>query len=80
MASERDPAHRPPPANDRPDPDDPEAHLYTSEPLEDDEGNEYFIQQQAVGKDRVIGGGEFPPTDTPPQSPAPGSAREGTER
>jgi hypothetical protein len=48
-------------------------HAYT-EPLEDEDGNEYRIGQQAVGAERVIGGGEFPDRDTPARSPAPGSA------
>jgi hypothetical protein len=60
-----------------PTPDDPyqaepDDHAYT-EPLEDEDGNEYRIGQQAVGADRVIGGGEFPDPATPARSPAPGS-------
>ncbi len=54
------------------DPDDAEASLYTSEPLETDHGT-IVIQQQAGGKDNVEGGGEWPDPDTPPQAPAPGA-------
>jgi hypothetical protein len=62
-----------PTANDRyqAEPDD---HVCT-EPLEDAEGRTYRICQEAVGADRVVGGGEFPDPSTPPRSPAPGSAR-----
>jgi hypothetical protein len=56
-----------------PDPDDPEARLYTSEPLEDEDGNTYVVQQQNVGPDNERGGGEWPDPDTSPQSPAPGA-------
>jgi hypothetical protein len=56
-----------------PDPDDPEARLYTSEPLEDEDGNTYVIQQQNVGPGNERGGGEWPDPRTPPQSPAPGA-------
>jgi NADH-quinone oxidoreductase subunit F len=54
------------------DPDDVEAPLYTSEPVETEEGT-VVIQQQAGGKDNVEGGGEWPDPDTPPQRPAPGA-------
>jgi NADH-quinone oxidoreductase subunit F len=54
------------------DPDDPEASLYTSEPVETEEGT-VVVQQQAVGKDNLEGGGEWPHPDTPPQRPAPGA-------
>jgi hypothetical protein len=54
--------------------DDPEARLYTSTELEDEDGEPYVIQQQNVGPDRELGGGEWPDPETPPQSPAPGSA------
>jgi hypothetical protein len=52
---------------------DPEAPLYSTVPLEDEDGNEYVVEQQAVGRQRVVGGGEFPDPDAPPQAPAPGS-------
>jgi hypothetical protein len=54
--------------------DDPEARLYTSEPLEAEDGTIYVIQQQTVGPDNEVGGGEFPDPNTPPRSPAPGAA------
>jgi hypothetical protein len=54
--------------------DDPEARLYTSEPLEAEDGTIYVIQQQTVGPDNELGGGEFPDPDTPPRPPAPGAA------
>jgi len=47
--------------------------MYTSEPLEDDDGNTYVIRQQNVGPGNELGGGEWPDPDTPPQSPGPGS-------
>jgi hypothetical protein len=46
--------------------------LYTSEPLETEEGT-IVIQQQNVGKDAIEGGGEWPDPDTPPEPPAPGA-------
>ena len=70
-AAERDPGehHR----ADRPAEDeDPEAPLYTSLPLEDDEGRTRVVRQQNVGKDNERGGGEWPDPDTPPRPPAPG--------
>ena len=59
-------------------PDPPERpsdeKLYTSEPLEDEDGNEYVIQQQNMaGRDNIEGGGEWPDPDTPPRPPAPGA-------
>jgi hypothetical protein len=48
--------------------------LYTSEPLEDEDGNTYVIQQQNMaGRDSIEGGGEWPDPDTPPRPPAPGA-------
>lgn len=46
-----------------------------SEPLDlDGDGDdETVIAQDAVGKDNVLGGGEFPDPDTPPSEAAPGS-------
>ena len=58
----------------RPEEDDPEAALYSTVPLEDEDGNEYVIQQQNVGRENMDGGGEWPDPDTPPRAPAPGSA------
>ncbi|HLM17356.1 MAG TPA: hypothetical protein VK549_06010 [Acidimicrobiia bacterium] len=54
--------------------DDPEARLYTSEPLEAADGSTYVIQQQNVGPDNELGGGEWPSPSTPPRPPAPGAA------
>jgi hypothetical protein len=54
------------------DPNDPEARLYTSAPIDTDEGT-IVIQQQNVGPDNEEGGGEWPSPETPPQSPAPGA-------
>lgn len=56
--------------------DDPEARLYTSEPLEDENGDTYVIQQQNVGAERVVGGGEWPDPKTPPRLPAPGAGQQ----
>jgi hypothetical protein len=53
---------------------DPEAPLYTSAVLEDENGEPYVIQQQNVGPGNELGGGEWPDPDTPPQPPAPGAA------
>jgi NADH:ubiquinone oxidoreductase subunit F (NADH-binding) len=55
------------------DPHDPEAALYTSEPLETEHGT-VVIQQQNVGPDNEAGGGEWPDPDTPPADPAPGGS------
>jgi NADH:ubiquinone oxidoreductase subunit F (NADH-binding) len=54
------------------DPDDPEARLYTSEPIETDEGT-VVVQQQNVGPGGEEGGGEWPDPHTAPQRPAPGA-------
>ena len=51
---------------------DPEAKLYSTVPLETEEGTK-VIQQQNVGKDNMKGGGEWPDPDTPPEEPAPGA-------
>jgi hypothetical protein len=51
---------------------DPEARLYSSEPLEAEDGTVYVIQQQNVGPDNEVGGGEWPDPQRPPESPAPG--------
>jgi hypothetical protein len=64
------PVHGIPP--DEVDPDDPEARLYTSAPVETDHGT-VVIQQQPVGKGNEEGGGEWPDPHTPPQRPAPGA-------
>ena len=51
---------------------DPEAPLYSTVPLETEEG-EVVIEQQNVGVDNMQGGGEWPDPDTPPKPPAPGA-------
>jgi hypothetical protein len=55
------------------DPHDPEARLYTSAPIDTEEGT-IVIQQQNVGPDNEEGGGEWPSPETPPQRPAPGAS------
>jgi hypothetical protein len=54
--------------------DDPDARLYTTAPLEAEDGTTYVIQQQNVGPDNELGGGEWPDPETPPRSPASGAA------
>ena len=46
--------------------------MYSTVPLETDDG-EVVIQQQNVGRENMKGGGEWPDPDTPPQPPAPGA-------
>jgi NADH-quinone oxidoreductase subunit F len=53
--------------------DDPEAPLYSSVPLETDEGV-VVVQQQNVGAGNEEGGGEWPDPDAPPRRPAPGAS------
>jgi hypothetical protein len=62
------------------DDDDADARLYTSEPLEDENGTRYVIRQQNVGPGNELGHGEWPDPNTPPQSPAPGAAESDTTR
>jgi hypothetical protein len=52
---------------------EPDDHACT-EPLEDQDGDEYVICQQPVGEERVVGGGEHPDPGTPARAPAPGAA------
>lgn len=54
---------------------DPEAPLYSGEPLETEEGIR-VPRQQSAGQDAIEGGGEYPDPDTPPQLPAPGAAED----
>jgi NADH:ubiquinone oxidoreductase subunit F (NADH-binding) len=54
------------------DPDDPEARLYTSAPVETDDGT-VVIQQQPVGKGNEEGSGEWPDPHTPPHRAEPGA-------
>jgi len=53
--------------------DDPEAPLYSTVPLEAEDGSTYVIRQQNVGPDNELGGGEWPDPQTPSRAPAPGS-------
>ena len=53
--------------------DDPEARLYSSAPIETDEGT-VVVEQQNVGPGGEAGAGEWPDPDTPPQRPAPGAS------
>jgi hypothetical protein len=51
--------------NDKqPEPNDEK--MYTSEPLQDEDGNTYVIQQQNVGPGSELGSGEFPDPHMPP--------------
>ena len=71
-----DSTEREPPRADEDDEneaDDPEARLYSTVPLEAEDGSTYVIQQQNVGPDNELGGGEWPDPHTPPKPPAPGS-------
>jgi hypothetical protein len=52
--------------------EDPEAPLYSGVELEDEDGNRWVPRQQAVGKDAVMGTGEFADPATAPVGPAPG--------
>jgi hypothetical protein len=45
--------------------------MYTSEPIQDDNGREYVIQQQNVGPGNEAGGGEYPDPKTPPSTSEP---------
>jgi hypothetical protein len=67
---ERDADDTDTPPDDR---EDPEARLYSTVPLEAEDGSTYVIRQQNVGPDNELGGGEWPDPNTPPRSPAPGS-------
>jgi hypothetical protein len=51
---------------------DPEAPLYSGEPLET-EGGVRVPRQQPVGEQALEGGGEYPDPATPPRLPAPGA-------
>jgi hypothetical protein len=55
------------------EPDPSDEKMYTSEPLEDDNGETYVIRQQNVGPGNELGGGEWPDPDTPARPPAPGA-------
>jgi hypothetical protein len=61
-----------------PDSHDPEAPLYSGEPLDTEEGVR-VPRQQSVGEAAMEGGGEYPDPDTPPRLPAPGAAEDDDE-
>lgn len=57
-------------ATDHPDPHDDKV---TSAPLPTEEGHEVIVQEN-TSPEVALGGGEWPPTDSPPRGPAPGDA------
>src|SRR5689334_19902970 len=57
--------------NDTDDADPSDEKMYTSEPLEDGDGNPYVIQQQNVGPGSEAGSGEWPDPHTPPSTSEP---------
>jgi hypothetical protein len=42
--------------------------MFTSEPIEGEDGEEYVIRQQNVGPGNELGGGEWPDPHTPPSA------------
>src|SRR5947209_8369016 len=52
----------------RPESEPSDVKMYTSELLEDDDGNMYVIQQQNVGPGVEVGSGEWPDPHTPPST------------
>jgi hypothetical protein len=60
--------------------DDPEAKLYSTVPLEAEDGSTYVIQQQNVGPDNELGGGEWPDPTTPSRGPSPGPSKRSDPR
>lgn len=57
-------------STDQPDPHDDKV---TNVPLPTEEGHE-VIAQENMSPEVALGGGEWPPTDSPPRGPAPGDA------
>lgn len=51
---------------------DDRTHDPETVPLDLDEGEDVVIGQMPVGSEQVLGSGEFPDRDAPPQDPAPG--------
>jgi hypothetical protein len=49
--------------------------MYTGVELDTPAGSYRPQQENGAGKDNIRGGGEWPDPDTPPQPPAPGSAK-----
>ena len=61
------PKHRNADEHDRDATSEPaDSRMYTSAPLEDEDGDTYVIEQQNVGPGNEEGGGEWPDPDTPP--------------
>ena len=58
----------------RENPEATDEKMYTGETLDTPEGKR-TPRQMNVGPDNEEGGGEWPDPETPPQPPAPGSAR-----
>ena len=52
------------------DPDDDAERIFTTVPLENEDGEEYVISQQNVGHGEELGDGEFPSPSEPPSSVA----------
>jgi hypothetical protein len=52
--------------SDRQDAEPTDEKMYTSEPIEGEDGETYVIRQQNVGPGNELGGGEWPDPHTPP--------------
>jgi hypothetical protein len=63
-----------PPSDDSGRPAASDEKMYTSEPIEADDGETYVIRQQNVGPGNELGGGEWPDPHTPPSSEPTGEA------
>ncbi len=78
MPDDRAPDERPPDAvpGDAPQPSNqPVDDMVASEPLDlPDAGDDEVVEQQNVGAERSLGGGEWPDPDAPPSDAAAGSA------
>ncbi|MDP9005826.1 MAG: hypothetical protein M3N15_02770 [Actinomycetota bacterium] len=79
MPEDRPPEQRPPDAvpGDQPQPSNrPVDESVTSEPLDlsAESGDDEVVEQQNVGSQRSLGGGEWPDPDSPPSDAAAGSA------
>jgi hypothetical protein len=66
-----DPQSSEPRDGETPEPSDEK--MYTTEPVETDEGT-VVIQQQNVGRENMRGDGEWPDPETPPERPAAGAS------
>jgi hypothetical protein len=65
-------ASQPSDESDRPAEEATDEKMYTSEPIEGDDGETYVIRQQNVGPGNELGGGEWPDPRTPPSSSSTG--------